>query len=156
MNEQQKVKMTVQDIVNKLIADEWIAEFTYCHMAYVLKGTARDSVERGFKHIAEEECKHKEDLIMWMQSKNYPVILNPVQMLGGCNPSGKFTPFQDPIQTMEALKRQIKSEINAKNMYTLYYKAVKDLYPDLAFKFMKIANDEAEHRVELEDLLSQV
>jgi len=150
------VKMTVKDIVNKLIADEWIAEFTYCHMAYVLKGTARDSVEKQFKHISEEECHHKEELITWMQSKNYPVILNPVQMLGNCNPSGKFNPFQDPTQTIDALKAQIKAEINAKNMYTLYYKAVKGPYPDLAFKFMHIANEEAEHRVELEDLLSQV
>lgn len=150
------VKMTVKDIVNKLIADEWIAEFTYDHMAYVLKGTSRDSVERGFREIAKQEREHKEELIQWMQSKNYPVILNPVQMLGNCNPSGRFQPFTDPIQTLEALKRQIKSEINAKNMYTLYHKAVKDLYPDLAFRFMHIANEEADHRVELEDLLSQV
>lgn len=150
------VKMTVKDIVNKLIADEWIAEFTYCHMAYVLKGTAMDSVQRGFRHIAEEEKHHKEELITWMQSKGYPVVLNPVQMLGNCNPSGKFNPFQDPTQTVDALKVQIKAEINAKNMYTLYYSAVKNLYPDLAFKFMHIANEEAEHRVELEDLLSQV
>jgi len=152
----QTIKMTVKDIVNKLIADEWIAEFTYCHVAYVLKGTALDTAVKLFKHIAEEEKEHKEELITWMQSKNYPVILNPVQMLGNCNPSGKFNPFSDPTTTLDAVKNQIKSEINAKNMYTLYYKAVKDLYPDLAFKFMHIANEEAEHRVELEDLLSQI
>jgi rubrerythrin len=153
---QQTVKMTVKDIVNKLIADEWIAEFTYEHMAYVLKGTARDSVERGFREIAKQEREHKQELIEWMQSKNYPVILNPVQMLGNCNPSGRFQPFTDPIQTMDALKLQIKSEINAKNMYTLYHQAVQSLYPDLAFKFMHIANEEASHKVQLEDLLSQV
>lgn len=150
------IKMTVKDIVNKLIADEWIAEFTYKHMAYVLKGTSRDAVENRFKEMANDECKHKEELITWMQSKNYPVVLNPVQMLGNCDPAGKFVPFQDPIQTIDALKQNIKAEINAKNLYTLYYKAVNQLYPDLAFKFMKIANEEAEHRVELEDLLSQV
>lgn len=150
------VKMRVSDIVNKLIADEWIAEYTYCHMSYVLKGTSRDSVEKRFKEIAQDECKHKEELIQWMQSKNFPVILNPVQMLGNCNPSGKFIPFQDPTQTIDAVKQNIKAEINAKNMYTLYYKAVLGPFPDLAFKFMKIANEEGEHRVELEDLLSQL
>jgi ferritin len=153
---QQTVKMTVKDIVNKLIADEWIAEFTYEHMAYVLKGTSRDSIEDEFLKIAKEEKEHKEELIQWMQSKNYPVILNPVQMLGICNPSGRFQPFTDPVQTIDALKRQIKSEINAKNMYTLYHQAVKDLYPDLAFRLMHIANEEANHKVQLEDLLSQV
>jgi rubrerythrin len=77
-------------------------------------------------------------------------------MLGNCNPSGRFQPFTDPIQTIDALKQQIKSEINAKNMYTLYHQAVQSLYPDLAFKFMHIANEEARHKVQLEDLLSQV
>jgi len=150
------VKMKVSDIVNKLIADEWIAEFTYKHMSYVLKGTAQDSVKRGFEHIADEECEHKKELITWMQSKGFPVVLNPVQMLGNCDPSGKFIPFQDPCMTMDALKQNIKAEINARNMYVLYYDAVKEVYPDLAFLFMHIANEESEHRVELEDLLSQI
>lgn len=150
------VKMTVKEIVNKLIADEWIAEFTYRHMAYVLKGASRDAIEREFLKISKDECEHKEELITWMQSKNYPVILNPVQMLGNCNPSGRFIPFNDPCMTMDAVKQQIKAEINAKNMYTLYHKAVNSLYPDLGFMFMHIANEENEHRVKLEDLLSQV
>lgn len=150
------VKMTVKEIVNKLIADEWIAEFTYRHMAYVLKGASRDAIEREFIKISKEECEHKEELITWMQSKNYPVILNPVQMLGNCNPSGRFIPFNDPCTTMDAVKQQIKAEINAKNMYTLYHQAVNTLYPDLGFTFMHIANEENEHRVKLEDLLSQV
>lgn len=152
----EKVKMTIQEIVNKLIADEWISEFTYEHIAHVLKGTALESVSKKFEDIAEDEKEHKEELITWMKSKNYSVVLNPVQMLGNCNASCRFEPFTDPVQTMDALKRQIKSEINAKNMYLLYHKAVKDLYPDLAYQFMHIANEENEHRVDLEDLLSQV
>ena len=49
------IQMTAKDIVNKLIADEWIAEFTYKHMAYVLKGATRDSIEREFKKISKDE-----------------------------------------------------------------------------------------------------
>ena len=153
---EQTVKMTAQQIVNKLIADEWIAEFTYDNMIHCIKGPARDATERLFNHLSCEERNHKKELITWMQAKGYPVNLNPTQMLSGCNPSGRFVPFTDPITTRDAIKQNITSEINAKNMYTLYYKAVEQLYPDLAFKFMKIANDETEHRVELEDLFSQV
>lgn len=149
-------KMKLSESVNKLIADEWIAEYTYDMQSLVCEGAGFDAVSKRLAEMANDEKEHRKKLVTWMQSKGFPIITNPVVMMRECNPSGRFVDFKDPIETLECVKRGIKAEINAKNMYLLYYKAVKDQYPDLAYLYMEIANEENEHRVELEDLLAMI
>ena len=149
-------KMKLSQSVNKLIADEWIASHTYFFQSLVCEGAGFSNVASRLEEMSWDETKHMKKLITWMQSKSFSVITNPLVMMRECNPSGKFQDFSDPIDTLECVKRGIKSEINAKNMYLLYYKAVKDQYPDLAHLYMEIANEENEHRVELEDLLHMI
>lgn len=148
------VQMKVSQIVNKLIADEWIARHTYEFQAYVCEGAAFDAVSKRLKEMAEDEGRHMEKLIVWMQSRGFEIITNPLVMMREANPSGRFVDFRDPIDTRDCVERAIKSEMNAKNCYLIYHNAVKDKFPDLAHIFMEIANEEAEHKVELMDLLS--
>lgn len=150
------VQMKVSQLVNKLIADEWIAEFSYDMQSKVCEGAGFDAVSKRLAEMAQDEKDHRDKLITWMQSKSFPVLTNPLVMMRECNPSGRFNDFQDPIDTLECIKRGIKAEINAKNCYLMYYKAVKDKFPDLAHEFMDIANEENEHRVELTDLLHMI
>lgn len=150
------IKMRLSESVNKLIADEWIAEYTYENQAYLCKGAAFDAVSSRLEEMAKDEKKHKEWLIQWMQSQDLPVIINPVQLLKICNPACRYHDFDDGISTLECIQRGIEAEINAKNMYIIYYNAVKDMYPDLANLYMEIAREENEHKVELTDLLGQI
>lgn len=150
------IKMRLSESVNKLIADEWIAEYTYENQSYLCKGAAFDAVSSRLEEMAKDEKKHKQWLIEWMQSQDLPVIINPVQLLKLCNPACRYEDFDDPIDTLECIRRGIKAEINAKNMYVIYYNAVKDMYPDLANLYMEIAREENEHKVELTDLLGQI
>lgn len=149
-------KMKLSQSVNKLIADEWVARHSYEFQSIVCEGAGFDAVSKRLLEMSLDEGKHMMKLITWMQSKGYPVITNPLVMMREANPSGRFVDFSDPIDTLECVKRGITGEINAKNMYLLYYKAVKDQYPDLAHLYMDIANEENEHRVELEDLLHMI
>lgn len=149
-------KMKLSDSVNKLIADEWIAEFTYDMQSVVCEGAGFDAVSKRLAEMSKDEKEHRQKLVTWMQSKGFSIITNPIVLMRECNPSGRFNDFTDPIDTLDCVKRGIKSEINAKNMYLLYYKAVKEQYPDLAHLYMEIANEENEHRVELEDLLHMI
>lgn len=150
------MQMKLSQSVNKLIADEWIARHTYEFQYKVCQGAGFDAVSKRLEELAYDEMKHMNKLITWMQSKEFPVITNPLVLMRECNPSGRFVDFSDPIDTLDCVKRGIKAEINAKNMYLLYYKAVKDQYPDLAYLYMQIANEENEHRVQLEDLLHMI
>lgn len=150
------MQMKLSQSVNKLIADEWIARHTYEFQCRVCQGVGFDAVSRRLEELAYDEMKHMNKLITWMQSKEFPVITNPLVLMRECNPSGRFVDFSDPIDTLDCVKRGIKAEINAKNMYLLYYKAVKDQYPDLGYLYMQIANEENEHRVQLEDLLHMI
>jgi len=150
------VQMKVSQIVNKLIADEWVARHTYEFQSRVCEGAAFDAVSKRLAEMADDEGKHMEKLITWMQSKSFPTITNPLVLMRETNPSGRFNDFQDPVDTLECVKRGIKGEMNAKNCYLIYYKAVKDKFPDLAHLFMEIANEEGEHKVELNDLLSML
>jgi len=150
------VQMKVSQLVNKLIADEWIARHSYEFQSKVCQGAAYDAVSKRLAELATDEGKHMDKLITWMQSKQFPVITNPLVLMRECNPSGRFTDFSDPIDTLECVKRGIKAEMNAKNCYLMYWKAVKDKFPDLAYLFMEIANEEGEHKVELNDILSMI
>lgn len=150
------VQMKVSQLVNKLIADEWVARHTYEFQAHVCEGAAFDAVSKRLAEMARDEGKHMRKLIIWMQSKGFSIITNPLVLMRETNPSGRFLDFQDPIDTAECISRGIKSEMNAKNCYLIYHKAVKDKFPDLAHIFMEIANEEAEHKVELNDLLSMI
>lgn len=150
------MQMKLSQSVNKLIADEWIAHHTYDFQSKVCQGAGFDAVSKRLYELGYDEMKHLDKLIKWMQSKEFPVITNPLVLMRECNPSGRFVDFSDPIDTLECVKRGIKAEINAKNMYLLYYKAVKEQYPDLGYLYMQIANEENEHRVQLEDLLHMI
>lgn len=150
------VKMRLSESVNKLIADEWIAEYTYENQSYLCRGAAFDAVADRLEEMAKDERKHKQWLIEWMQSKEFPVVVNPLTLLKMCNAPCRYEDFEDGISTLGCVTRGIKAEINAKNMYLIYYKAIKDTYPDLANLYMEIAREENEHRVELTDLLGQI
>lgn len=150
------VQMKVSQLVNKLIADEWIARHTYEFQSKVCQGAAFDAVSKRLAEMAQDEGKHMDQLITWMQSREFPIITNPLVMMRECNPSGRFLDFQDPVDTLDCVKKGIKAEMNAKNCYLIYYKGVKDKFPDLAHIFMDIANEEGEHKVELNDLLAQI
>lgn len=150
------VQMKVSQLVNKLIADEWIARHTYEFQSKVCEGASFDAVSKRLAEMAADEGKHMDKLITWMQSKGFSVITNPLVMMREADASGRFVDFQDPVDTKVCVERGITSERNAKNCYLIYYKAVKDKFPDLAHIFMEIANEEGEHKVELSDLLAEI
>lgn len=148
--------MLLSKSINRLIADEWIAEYSYQTQAYLLEKILEKSVYSRLLELSNDEKKHRRWLIDYANNHNLKIDINPTYLLDNCNRPCRYIPFDQSLGQIECIKRGIESEINAKNMYHIYYSYIKKSHPALCQLYMKIADEEEEHKVELTELLNQL
>lgn len=147
--------MKVSEIVNSLIADEWIAHNQYMLLGTLCRGPSTENVRDKLNEIADDEFKdHYFRLSAWQREHGFNVLNDPFDLLRKAN--DKFIKFDDNITTDKVVSMVIASEICAIASYKKFAIAVKKLYPDLAELFLEIAKEEDTHRLDCLDLLEQI
>ncbi|MBN2142019.1 ferritin [Candidatus Woesearchaeota archaeon] len=138
------------NLMNKALADEWLAYYQYWVGAQVVKGPMRAHVEAELKEHAEEELKHANMLSKRIIQLGGTPILNPSEWvkLSNC----KYDEPKDP-HVMSVLKQNIKGEQCAIAVYKKLLEKVMASQDFISVNMVrKIMEDEVEHEDDLEAL----
>lgn len=138
------------DLLNKALADEWLAVYQYWAGSYVVKGPMRSEIEAELKEHAKEEMEHADMLANRIIELGGEPILNPVD-LGKFSNCGYEVP-SDPM-TKEILKQNIQGEQCAIGVYNSILEKLKGMNDAITYNMIrKIMQDEVKHEQELQDL----
>lgn len=147
--------MKVSEIVNSLIADEWIAHNQYITLSTLCNGPMKEQVSNLLIKLSHDEYfDHYNRLSQWQKQHNFNIMNDPFDMLRTAN--GKFIQFDDKVTTLDSLYIIVKAETGAISAYKKYAKAVSSSYPDLAEMFIEIAKEEDQHKLDALDLIEQI
>ncbi|MFA6489634.1 MAG: ferritin-like domain-containing protein [Candidatus Micrarchaeia archaeon] len=140
----------IVDLLNKALADEWLAYYQYWVGALVAKGPMRPNVQAELTEHANDELKHAGMLAERIIQLGGTPILNPSQWakLSGCG----YDEPKDP-HTLKLLEQNIKGEQCAIVTYNTILKKVMVEKDPITFNLVrKILEDEVEHEQDLQDL----
>ncbi|MBN1646194.1 ferritin [Candidatus Woesearchaeota archaeon] len=147
------VKVLIE-LLNKALADEWLAYYQYWVGAKIVKGPMRSNVEAELKEHAEEEFKHANMLADRIVQLGGTPILNP-KVMGGISNCGYDEPT-DP-HVMKILEQNIKGEQCAIATYSNMLKKIKFADdPISANMIRKIMEDEVEHEEDLQAIKEDI
>ncbi len=147
------VGMDVKELIgmlNKALADEWLAVYQYWVGAKVIKGPMRGAVEAELKEHSEEELKHANMLADRIIQLGGTPLLSPQELMkeSGCG----YDAPKDPNVT-EILKQNIKGEQCAIVTYKKMLDRLKTGDDQITFNMIrKIMEDEVEHEEDLQNL----
>lgn len=142
------------ELLNKALADEWLATYQYWAGSYVVKGLLRKEVQNELKEHMEEELKHVEMLAERIIQLGGTPILDPKQ-LGAKSNCGYDVPSNFDSESI--VKQNIKGEQCAIISYQQILQKLKSTNDYVTFNIIrKILKDEIEHEQDLEDLLSDI
>ena len=138
------------ELLNKALADEWLAYYQYWVGAVVVKGPMRPEIEEELKEHANEELEHANMLAKRIDELGGEPILNPMDFSKHTN-CGYEIP-KNP-ETKEILKQNIKGEQCAIGVYNTILEKLKGMNDAITYNMIrKIMQDEVEHEQELQDL----
>ncbi len=138
------------DLLNKALADEWLAVYQYWVGAYVIKGPMRPEIEEELKEHAKEELEHAEMLAERIIQLGGEPILNPAD-LGKFSNCGYEVPSNPDTKTI--LAQNIKGEQCAIGVYNTILAKLKGMNDAITYNMIrKIMQDEVKHEQELQDL----
>jgi len=138
------------DLLNKALADEWLAVYQYWAGSYVVKGPMRPEIEAELKEHAKEEMEHADMLATRIIELGGEPILNPHD-LGKMSNCGYEEP-KNP-KTKEILKQNIHGEQCAIGVYNTILEKLKGMNDAITYNMIrKILQDEVKHEQELQDL----
>jgi bacterioferritin len=147
------VGMDVKDLIelmNKALADEWLAYYQYWVGAKVLKGSMRKAVEAELVEHAEEELKHANMLSDRITQLGGTPLLTPEEWMKKTN-CGYDAP-KDP-SVKKILEQNIKGEQCAIVTYKKLLDKLKTGDDPISFNIIrKIMEDEVEHEDDLQAL----
>lgn len=151
------VELDVQELIadlNRAYADEWLAVYSYMHMAQVVTGRSMA------KHLAEllnetakEELEHQEELAERITQLGGEPLADPSKLVETSNegypmPPGDATDFEAMIKTV------IEAERGAIEVYNRLVKKTMGKDPITYELMVHILGEEIEHEDEFENLLS--
>ncbi len=142
------------DLLNKALADEWLAYYQYWVGAKVVKGPMRPQVEAELLEHAEEELKHANMLAERIVQLGGTPLLSPEEWSknSGCGYEAPSDPHVKAI-----LEQNIKGEQCAIVTYHKILEEVKLGNDPITFNMVrKIMEDEVEHEHDLEDLKEDI
>jgi bacterioferritin len=138
------------DMMNKALADEWLAYYQYWVGALVAKGPMRPNVQEELKEHANDELKHAGMLAERIIQLGGTPIINPAEWTKKSN-CGYDEP-KDP-HVLKLLAQNIKGEQCAINIYNNMLKKIMVEKDPVTFHLIrKILEDEIEHEQDLQDL----
>ncbi|MCX8197929.1 MAG: ferritin-like domain-containing protein [Candidatus Micrarchaeota archaeon] len=147
------VKMDARQIVemlNKALADEWLAYYQYWVGALVVRGPMRPEVQKELAEHAEEEFKHANMLAERIIQLGGTPILNPADWMKKSS-CGYDEPKDEHV--LKIIGQNIKGEQCAIEVYSGILEKLKNGGDHITFNMIrKILEDEVEHEQELQDL----
>ncbi len=135
-------------MLNKALADEWLAVYQYWVGAKVVKGPMRGAVEAELNEHMEEELKHANMLADRIIQLGGTPLLSPQELLkeSGC---GYDAPNDPSVAAI--LKQNIKGEQCAIMAYKNILDRLKSGDDPITFNMIrKIMEDEVEHEEDLQ------
>ena len=141
-------------MLNKALADEWLAYYQYWVGAKIVKGPMRPEVEKELEEHAEEEFKHAGMLADRIVQLGGTPILDPAEF--GKHSNCGYDAPTDP-NVVKILKQNIKGEQCAIEVYHSILEKVKLGNDPITFNTVrKIMEDEVEHEEDLQNLLEDI
>jgi len=143
------VKMDVDELLNllnKALADEWLAYYQYWIGAKVVKGPMKDAVIAELTLHATEELSHAELLATRIVQLRGIPVLSPEEWLKITN-CGYDAPVDDYVETI--LDQNIKGEQCAIRTYSKMLDITRVADPITYNIILQIITDEVEHEEDL-------
>jgi len=137
-------------LLNKALADEWLAVYQYWAGSYVVKGPMRPEIEEELKEHAKEEMEHANMLANRIIELGGEPILHPKELLkmSGCGYDAPTNP-----STKKILKQNIQGEQCAIGVYNAILEKIKGMNDAITYNMIrKILQDEVKHEQDLQDL----
>lgn len=143
------VKMDVDeliDLLNKALADEWLAYYQYWIGAKVVKGPMKDAVISELQLHATEELTHAELLAVRIVQLGGTPVLSPNEWakITNCGYDAPDDPFVEIV-----LDQNIKGEQCAIRTYSKLLDITREADPVTYNIILKILTDEVEHEEDL-------
>jgi bacterioferritin len=143
------VKMDVDELINllnKALADEWLAYYQYWIGAKVVKGPMKDAVTSELQLHATEELTHAELLATRIVQLGGNPVLSPEEWpkITNCG----YDPPSDPYVEV-ILDQNIKGEQCAIHTYSKLLDITRDADPVTYNIVLQIITDEVEHEEDL-------
>lgn len=136
------------ELLNKALADEWLAYYQYWVGAQVVRGPMRPQLEAEMKEHAKEELEHADLLAERIVQLGGTPVLDPAewQKIASC----KYEAPTDP-STKAVVAQNIKAERCAITVYKNILEKVKLSNDPITFHIIRhILQDEVEHEEDLE------
>ncbi|MCX8195183.1 MAG: ferritin-like domain-containing protein [Candidatus Micrarchaeota archaeon] len=137
-------------MLNKALADEWLAYYQYWVGALVVKGPMRPEVQAELSEHANEELGHAKMLAERIIQLGGTPILNPAEWMKNSN-CGYDEPKDEHV--LKVLEQNIKGEQCAIETYSNMLKKIMVEKDPITFHLVrKILEDEVKHEHDLQDL----
>ena len=141
------------ELLNKALADEWLAYYQYWVGAKIAVGPMRNAVAAELSEHAGEELGHAELLVERILQLGGTPILNPQDWFKLTN-CGYEAPSDPSVERL--LEQNIKGEQCAIRVYDELIGFVKDKDVITYNMVSKILEDEVKHEFELQSLLEDI
>jgi len=141
------------ELLNKALADEWLAYYQYWVGSKIAVGPMRELVVKELTEHAGDELRHAEMLVNRIIQLGGTPILNPQDWFKLTN-CGYEVP-EDPY-VKKLLEQNIKGEQCAIEVYYKLLEFTKDKDPVTAKMVLEILEDEIEHEADLQAILEDL
>lgn len=139
------------ELLNKALADEWLAYFQYWAGSKVISGPMRVSIQEELEEHAEEELKHANMIAERIIQLGGEPIVDPKKIfeLSNCE-------YDVPEPSVKVILQQnVKAEQCAIDVYTKLAELTKD-DPVTQKMVIEILEDEYEHKTDLNAFLEDI
>lgn len=145
---------SIIEMLNKALADEWLAYYQYWVGALVVQGPMRPNVQAELKEHADEELKHAGMLAERIIQLGGTPLLTPDDWKAKSN-CGYDAPKDNSVKSI--LNQNIKGEQCAIEVYDKILNFLKGKNDAITFNMVrKIMEDEVEHEQDLEDIRDDI
>ncbi len=141
------------ELLNKALADEWLAYYQYWVGSKIAIGPMREAVAKELAEHAGEELQHAEMLVNRILQLGGKPILNPQDWFKLTN-CGYEVPEDPSVGAL--LKQNIKGEQCAIEVYYKLLEVTRDKDPVTSKMVLEILEDEIEHESDLQALLEDL
>lgn len=140
-------------LLNKALADEWLAYYQYWIGARVVKGIGREAAVAELEEHAADELRHADMLVTRINQLGGTPILTPKEWFDNTN-CGYETPSDPHIKKI--VDQNIKGEQCAIDVYKKLVDMTKDKDEVTYNMALEILADEIEHEDDLQTLMEDL
>jgi bacterioferritin len=141
------------DLLNKALADEWLAYYQYWVGAKVIKGPMREAAVAELIEHANDELRHADMVANRIMQLGGTPVLSPQEWYEITNCG--YEPPEDSF-VKKILEQNIKGEQCAIQVYSNILEKVKDKDPVTYEIVLQILTDEIEHEDDLQAVMEDI